>query len=146
MQSDKVQSKLLLASALMIISVILVIIASNMPRVSSNSSQNQNSTDSWQSPGSELIPSGDYGSTEYSGSDQASDVPTSQSISVSYPINLNTATYEQLISIEGIGETRANAILEYRDYIGKYTSVEQLKEIKGIGDAVFEKISPYFTV
>lgn len=65
---------------------------------------------------------------------------------VSYPINLNTCTAEELMSIENVGESRANAIIEYRDYLGGYTSVEQLKDIKGIGDATFAKIEPYVTV
>lgn len=65
---------------------------------------------------------------------------------MSYPINLNTCTAEELMSIENVGESRANAIIEYRDYLGGYTSVEQLKDIKGIGDATFAKIEPYVTV
>ena len=66
--------------------------------------------------------------------------------SVSYPVNLNTCTYEDLVSIDGIGDTKAQAILEYRDYLGGYTNVSQLKEIKGIGDSTFAKIEPYVTV
>lgn len=65
---------------------------------------------------------------------------------VSYPINLNTATVEELISIDGLGESRASAIIEYRDYLGGYTSVEQIKEISGIGDATYAKLAPYLTV
>lgn len=65
---------------------------------------------------------------------------------VSYPINLNTATVEELTSIDGLGESRASAIIEYRDYLGGYTSVEQIKEISGIGDATYSKIAPYLTV
>lgn len=51
-----------------------------------------------------------------------------------------------MTTIDGIGETRAQAILDYRDYLGGYTSVSQLKDIKGIGDATFAKIEPYVTV
>ena len=50
------------------------------------------------------------------------------------------------MTIDGIGEVKANNIIEYRDYLGGYTSVEQIKNIKGIGDGVYEKISPYLTV
>lgn len=63
-----------------------------------------------------------------------------------YPINLNTCTYDDLVSIDGIGDSRAQAILEYRDYLGGYTDVSQLKDIRGIGDATFAKIEPYVTV
>lgn len=65
---------------------------------------------------------------------------------VSYPINLNTATVEELTSIDGLGVSRASAIIEYRDYLGGYTSVEQIKEISGIGDATYAKLAPYLTV
>lgn len=65
---------------------------------------------------------------------------------VSYPINLNTATVEELVSIDGLGESRASAIIEYRDYLGGYTSVEQIKEISGIGDATYAKLAPCLTV
>lgn len=67
-------------------------------------------------------------------------------VSVRYPLDLNTCTAEELMTINGIGEVKANNIIEYRDYLGGYTSVEQIKNIKGIGDKVYEKISPYLTV
>lgn len=67
-------------------------------------------------------------------------------VSVSYPINLNTATFDELISVDGIGEKRANDILAYRNSIGKFSSVEQLKNIKGIGEASYQKVAGYFTV
>ena len=65
---------------------------------------------------------------------------------VSYPVNLNTATIEELTAIQGIGDQRAAAILAYREQIGKYTSVEQIKDIRGIGDGLYAKIAPYLTV
>ena len=68
------------------------------------------------------------------------------STNVEYPINLNSCSLEELTTIDGIGEKRAQAILDYRDYLGGYTSVSQLKDIKGIGDATFAKIEPYVTV
>ena len=65
---------------------------------------------------------------------------------VSYPVNLNTATFEELTAIQGIGDQRAAAILAYREQIGKYTSVEQIEDIRGIGDGLYAKIAPYLTV
>lgn len=70
----------------------------------------------------------------------------SNDITYSYPINLNNCTMEELMSIKGIGESKASAILEYRDYIGGYTSVDEIKNIKGIGDKTFNEISPYLCV
>lgn len=61
-------------------------------------------------------------------------------------INLNTCTASDLIAINGIGEARADAIIQYREYLGGYTSVDQIKNIKGIGDKLYEKIAPYLTV
>ena len=58
----------------------------------------------------------------------------------------NDASFKNSVSIDGRGDTKAQAILEYRDYLGGYTNVSQLKEIKGIGDSTFAKIEPYVTV
>lgn len=82
-------------------------------------------------------------------SDDITEIQSSDSFSeltVSYPLNLNTCTAQELISLDGIGEKKANDIIEYREYLGGYTSVEQIKNIKGIGDSVYEKVSPYLTV
>lgn len=67
-------------------------------------------------------------------------------ISHATQLNLNSATLEDLTSIDGIGEKTALQILSYRDEIGGYTSVDQIKEIRGIGDAKFAKIAPFLTV
>lgn len=71
---------------------------------------------------------------------------TTTSKAVSYPLNLNTCTAAELMTIDMIGQTRANAIIAYRDYLGGYTSVEQLKNISGIGESVYAAIEPYVTV
>lgn len=54
-------------------------------------------------------------------------------------ININTATKEELMSIKGIGESKANAIIEYRK-VNKFNSIEDIKNVSGIGDNTFEKI------
>jgi len=59
--------------------------------------------------------------------------------------DLNTATYNELLTVKGIGPKKATDIIEYRK--GKsFTSVEQLTEIKGIGKKTLEKLSPFFYV
>lgn len=68
------------------------------------------------------------------------------STAVSGKINLNTCTAAELTSLKGIGEVKAEAIIQYREYLGGYTSVEQIKDIKGIGDKIYANISPYLTV
>lgn len=55
-------------------------------------------------------------------------------------INLNTATVQQLTSLPGIGEAKAADILAYREKVGRFTAVEELKNISGIGDAMFERV------
>ncbi len=56
-----------------------------------------------------------------------------------YTVHLNTATKQELMSLSGIGEVKAQAILDYRAQIGKFGSVEQLLEVKGIGPKTLEK-------
>lgn len=65
--------------------------------------------------------------------------PTSTSSS-SNKINLNTATLDQLLSLPGVGEAKAKAILSYREKKGGFSSVQQLLEVTGIGEKMFEKI------
>lgn len=60
--------------------------------------------------------------------------------------NLNTVTLEQLMTVPNIGETKAKAILELREKLGKFTSVSQLKSVKGIGSKTYEKLKDYFYV
>lgn len=55
-------------------------------------------------------------------------------------VNLNTATLSELCSLRGIGEAKAEAILAYRSQIGGFDSIEQLKEVTGIGESLFSKI------
>ncbi|MGO4498480.1 ComEA family DNA-binding protein [Paenibacillus sp. 2RAB27] len=55
-------------------------------------------------------------------------------------LDLNTATLEQLDKLPGIGESKAKAILEYRMKKGRFKRVEELKDVKGIGEKMFEKL------
>lgn len=61
-------------------------------------------------------------------------------------INLNTATVEDLMTIKGIGETYARRIIEFRDAIGGFTYMEQLKEVEGIGEGRYNAWTPYLTL
>ena len=61
-------------------------------------------------------------------------------------LNLNTATKEQLMTINGIGEAFADRIIAYRDSHGGFQSVEELRNISGIGEKRYNKWSVYFTV
>lgn len=61
-------------------------------------------------------------------------------------VNINTATAEELQNLPGIGETRAQSIIEYRETNGAFQKVEDLKNISGIGDKTFEKLKDKVTV
>lgn len=61
-------------------------------------------------------------------------------------ININDATESQLLTINGIGPTKAKAIIEYRQQHGPFESVEQLKDVKGIGAKTLEKIGSKLTI
>lgn len=63
-----------------------------------------------------------------------------------YPINLNEATAEELMTIDGLGAKKANMIIQYRDSLGGFTSVEQIKNVYGISEAVYASIAEYLTV
>lgn len=55
-------------------------------------------------------------------------------------VNLNTATKEALMGLPGIGEAKANDILEYRAKVGRFTAIEEIMNISGIGTSMFERI------
>jgi competence protein ComEA len=61
-------------------------------------------------------------------------------------VNLNTATAEQLQSIPGIGPSSAKNILEYRGKVGKFKRIEEIINVKGIGEKKFLKIKDRLTV
>ena len=61
-------------------------------------------------------------------------------------ININTANVSELKQITGIGESTANKIIDYRQNVGKFKKIEDIKEVKGIGDSKFESLKNKITI
>lgn len=61
-------------------------------------------------------------------------------------ININTAGKEELMTLTGIGEAKAESIMDYREKNGSFTSIEELMQIEGIKEGVFNKIKDDITI
>ncbi len=61
-------------------------------------------------------------------------------------VNINTATRDELITLDGIGETYADRIIEYRKQNGPFQTPEDILKVKGIGEKTFETIKDQIIV
>lgn len=61
-------------------------------------------------------------------------------------ISINKATYEELITLPGIGPKTAERIIEYRNTYGPFWTLEDIKNVKGIGDKKYAKLKEYITI
>ena len=61
-------------------------------------------------------------------------------------VNINTATKEELMTLTGIGEAKANDIISYRNKNGSFKNIDEIRNIKGIGEAIFAKIKDRLTI
>ena len=61
-------------------------------------------------------------------------------------VNVNTASVAELSELKGIGDAKAKAIVEYREKSGPFKSVDDLQNVKGIGDKLLAKLRPQITV
>ena len=76
----------------------------------------------------------------------STDDTSSSSVVISGKVSLNTATLDELMTLPGIGEAKAQAIIEYREEVGAFQNIEELKEVSGIGDAIFDQIKENITI
>lgn len=61
-------------------------------------------------------------------------------------VNINTATIDELTQLNGIGEKKAQLILDYREQNGLFMTKEDLMNISGIGEKTFDSLEPYITI
>ena len=67
-------------------------------------------------------------------------------LSVGAPVNLNSATVPQLEALPGIGKATAERIVEYREKNGGFKKIEELMNVRGIGEKSFLTLKPLITV
>ena len=63
-----------------------------------------------------------------------------------HQVNINTAGKEELMTLKGIGESKAQDIIRFRETRGSFQSIEEIKKISGIKEAAFQKIKDDITV
>ncbi len=61
-------------------------------------------------------------------------------------VSLNSATIDELMTLSGIGEAKAKSIIDYRDKNGGFKNIEDIKNVTGIGDSLFDKIKENITL
>ena len=61
-------------------------------------------------------------------------------------VNLNSATQKELETLPGVGPTTAKNIIDYREKYGGFADIEEIKNVKRIGDKTYEKLKEYITV
>jgi competence protein ComEA len=72
--------------------------------------------------------------------------PTTPGTTPGEPLNLNTATLAQLDSLPGVGPVLAQRILDWRTEHGRFTSVDELQEVTGVGTKKFDSLKPHVHV
>lgn len=134
-KSDKRQSEILIGISLIIVGIIILYIALSQPKVVSKNEISESNSIT-------VTVIEESVTTVESSSASSSKIEKDETVVV----NINTCSTEELMQIPGIGESRANAIIAYRNVIGSYSSTEQIKNISGFGDKFFESIKDNITV
>ena len=64
------------------------------------------------------------------------------SISLFAAVNINSASVEELTEVKGIGDVKAQRIVDYREQNGAFKTLEELTNVKGIGEGTLKKVKP----
>lgn len=109
------------------------------PEISKGESQEESKEDSEEESkaGSKTEIGEDGGKKDAGIADSREEIPQNQK---EKKININTATEQELESLKGIGPATAKNIIRYREEYGGFSSIEEIKNVKRIGDKIFEKI------
>ena len=70
----------------------------------------------------------------------------SSSLITTDKVSINQATIEELMTLPGIGEAKAQAIINYREEVGSFQTIEELLEVEGIGESIFAQIKENITI
>lgn len=133
-KSDKFQSEILIGVSLIIVGVIILYIALSQPKMISKTKSSEGISTAVTVDESALT-------AENSSSFSAKIEKDENAV-----VNINTCTPEELMQIPGIGESKANAIVAYRNVIGSYSNTEEVKNISGFSDKFYESIKDNITV
>ena len=91
--------------------------------------------------------SGDGGDDDFINSNYTHETSSNTEAGKKYDfVNINTATQTELETLPGIGPSLALKIINYRKENGKFSSIEQIKEVSGIGESKFERLKSFITV
>ena len=82
---------------------------------------------------------------EQEGQTEEKDPPVQENL-VPQPVNINIADAQTLMTLPGIGEVRAAAIIEYRQKVGAFEKIEDIMNVKGIKTGTFSKINSLICV
>lgn len=132
-KSDKHQSEILIGVSLIIVGVIILYIALSQPKVISKTESSENISS---------VSSVEESTFSAAKSSSSSKIEKDENAVV----NINTCTPEELMQIPGIGESKANAIVAYRNVIGSYSNTEEVKNISGFSDKFYESIKDNITI
>ncbi len=91
-------------------------------------------------------PSASPSDSDHENPGEISKVTVPSSETPSGKININTATVSELMTLDGIGEVKAKAIVEYREKNGYFKSIDDITLVKGIGEKTLEKNRDKITV